>query len=143
MSLSREPIYAALFARLQAVPGLVTVSRRLKHWHDVPPADQPSLYQSQQGESTTTTSGQPTIWRLSVDLYLYARAPDGDTSSAPILNPLLDAIENALKPDNPVTNTCTLGGLVQYARISGRIETDEGSLGDQAVAIIPIEILVT
>jgi hypothetical protein len=36
----------------------------------------------------------------------------------------------------------TLGGLVNYCRIEGDIETDEGLLGEQAVAIIPVSILV-
>ena len=31
--------------------------------------------------------------------------------------------------------------MVQHASIAGKIETDEGVLGDQAVAIIPVEIL--
>jgi len=34
-----------------------------------------------------------------------------------------------------------LANLVRHARIEGRIETDEGVLGDQAVAVIPVEIL--
>jgi hypothetical protein len=32
---------------------------------------------------------------------------------------------------------------VKHCWISGAIETDEGVLGGQAVAIVPIEILVT
>jgi hypothetical protein len=31
--------------------------------------------------------------------------------------------------------------MVQHAYIAGKIETDEGVFGDQAVAIIPVEIL--
>ena len=39
------------------------------------------------------------------------------------------------------TGKQTLGGLVHDCRIAGDIETDEGRLGDQAVAIIPIEMM--
>jgi hypothetical protein len=54
----------------------------------------------------------------------------------------LDALEAALAP-SPVTGIQTLGlpGMVRHVTISGKVETDEGVLGDQAVAIVPIEIL--
>src|SRR5579863_5811631 len=41
-------------------------------------------------------------------------APDDVSSPAPLLNPLIDAIESALSPTIP-TNTQTLGGLVEHA----------------------------
>jgi len=31
--------------------------------------------------------------------------------------------------------------MVQHAYIAGKVETDEGVLGDQAIAIVPVEIL--
>ena len=40
--MNRETIHAALFARLSAVPGFVTASRRLKHWSDTPGGEQPA-----------------------------------------------------------------------------------------------------
>ena len=42
-----------------------------------------------------------------------------------------------LAPD-PITNKCTLDGLVQHAWVEGTIETDEGLLGEQGFAMIPI-----
>jgi hypothetical protein len=62
-----------------------------------------------------------------------------------VLNPLLDAIAAALAPTGAdlVAGAQTLGGLVKHCWISGAIETDEGALGGQAVAIVPVEILVT
>ena len=59
-----------------------------------------------------------------------------------VLNPLLDAVEAALAPD-PVGHVQTLGGLVSHCWIAGRIQTDEGVPGGQAVAIVPVEILVS
>ncbi|MCL2658772.1 MAG: hypothetical protein FWD62_15455 [Betaproteobacteria bacterium] len=140
--IAREPIYTALFERLRSIPGLVICSRRLRHWADVSAGEQPALFQAQKGETPQFETGQPGAWRLSLDLYLYVKAP---TSEAPAqyLNPLLDAICAVFEPENPITNRCTLGGLVHYARIAGQIETDEGTLGDQAVAVVPIEILTT
>jgi hypothetical protein len=136
----REPIYAALYARIAAAAGFKTISRRLRHWDDVPQGDQPAMFMAQKSESVSTTPGLPSVSVMAVDVYIYAHT-QGDKTIAPgtILNPLLDAVVGALAPD-PITNKCTLGGLVQHAWIDGTIETDEGVLGDQAVCVIPITI---
>lgn len=141
--MNREAIYAALFQRLSAVPGLVTTSRRLRHWTDVAAPEQPALFQVQKEESVEQRPGLPPKRRLSVELYLYANSgADPAVAPAQLLNPLVDAVEAALAPDTPVAAGQTLGGLVAHAWIEGRIETDEGALGDQAVAIVPVSILV-
>lgn len=137
--MTREPIYAALFALLSDIPGVVLSSRRLRHWTDVPPEEQPALFVTQGNEQADTLTGQPTKWLLSVDVYIYANTANGSPST--ILNPIIDSVVDALMPITG--NIQTLGGLVSYCRVSGQIETDEGLLGDQAVAIIPIEILAT
>lgn len=139
--INREAIYAALFAKLATAASFVTTSRRLKHWNDVPIEQQPALFQAQRNEVAVTTHGQPTKWTLNLDVYVYVRT-DGEQTPAPLLNPLLDAIEAALAP-NAVETVLSLGGLVHHCRIEGAIETDEGTLGDQAVAIIPVTILVS
>lgn len=139
--MNREAIYQALFDKLAIVPGLKTKSRKLKHWTDVPAAQQPALFQAQRSESAVTTNGTATRWTLNVDVYVYVNTA-GSTSPATKLNNLLDAIETALAPDNPIRNTNTLGGLVVHCRIDGTVETDEGNLGDQAVAIIPVVIFL-
>lgn len=136
--MTREPIYAALFSLLSNSASFNTKSRRLKMWPDVNKADQPAIFQIQKNEQAVTVTNMPTRWTLKVDVYLYANTSDHTQSPSQILNPLLDAITAALKPAG---ENQTLGGLVSYCRIAGAIETDEGVLGDQSVAIIPIEIL--
>ena len=138
----REPIYAALFALVASAASFVTIGRRLRHWSDVGAAEQPALFMTQKSENAEERRPLPVKWRASVDLYLYAQAPDELTSPATVLNPLLDAVEAALAPD-PVGHVQTLGGLVSHCWIAGRIQTDEGVLGGQAVAIIPVEVLVS
>lgn len=138
----RETIYAALFAKLAASASFVTTSRRLKHWSDVATNQQPALYMAQKSEAAATTRGQPTRWTLSVDVYIYVRT-DGGQTPGPLLNALLDAVTAAIAPDNAIENVQTLGGIVEHCWIEGSIETDEGTLGDQAVAIVPIYILAT
>ena len=141
----REPIYAALFALLSGAAPFVTASRRLRHWDAVDPAEQPALFQVQKRETAKEAEGSPTVWRAEIDIYLYCQAPDDETAPSTVLNPLLDAIEAALVPSGAdlAIGTQSLGGLVKHCWIAGAIETDEGALGGQAVAIIPIEILVT
>lgn len=137
--MTREPVYAALFALLSGATSFVTASRRLRHWSDVGPAEQPALFVVQKSETAERKAGLPAKWHALVDIYVYAHAPDDETAPATVLNPLLDAIETALAPQGAVQ---TLGGLAAHAWIAGKIETDEGVLGGQTVAIVPVEILV-
>lgn len=140
--IQREPIYAEIFALLQAIPGVVTCSRILKHWADVPAEQQPALYLAQKSERQQTTTGEPTLHYLSAEIYVYVRT-DGDKVPGTELNRLLDSIDT-LFPQNPNSGLQTLNAAgVQWARVDGTIETDEGTLGQQAVAIVPILILAT
>jgi hypothetical protein len=141
--ISREPIYAALFGRLETAADFAVVDRRLRHWSDVAPPEQPAQLMAQKTElANVRTLGAPTVRTLAVDLYVYAHSSDPYLAPATVLNPLLDAVEAALAP-SATTGVQDLGlpGQVQHAYISGKIETDEGVLGDQAVAIVPVEIL--
>ena len=139
--MNREPIYAALFAKVSAIPGLVTVSRRLRHWDDVPDVEQPALFQVQKRELQVPRKGLPAKVTFECELYLYANSGnDMSTTPATLINPLMDAIEQALKPD--VNGFQTLGGTVSHCWIEGEILGDEGYLGPQGVQIIPVKILV-
>jgi len=132
----REQILAALADRLKSVGGIATFDRRLRHWEEVPPAEQPALFMLAAGQTVESTGrGLPAL-RVNVNLYLYSRT-DGPDSQ----NDLLDALDDALEPDDGECEN-TLGGLVESCRIEGQIETDEGLLDRQSVAIVPIVILV-
>jgi hypothetical protein len=147
----REAIWAAmfaLFAPLLASAGgpFQTISRRARHWgSDTNPW--PALYQLQRHEKPITNErGLPTKWELEGSLYIYAKneinAAGGDSGGGQILNPLLDAVENALRPLPVLGNVQALGGLVSRVFIDGIVEVDEGNLDFQAVAIIPVRIIV-
>lgn len=138
--MNREAIYAALFALVSPVSGFVTVSRTLRHWNDVSPSEQPALFQAQGSQlpGSPPAPGGPRSWALDAKLYLYANK-DG-LSPGEVINPLVDAIAALFDP-TAIGGPQTLGGRVQWVRIEGAIETDEGNLGSQAVVIIPIKIL--
>ena len=141
--ITREPIYAALFARVAGAADFVTAGRRLRHWSGMAPAEQPALFMTQKSEvASVKTLGAPAVWTLLVEFYLYANSSDPYLSPATVLNPLVDAVEAALAPA-ATTGLQDLGlpSMVQHAMIAGKIETEEGVLGDQAIAIIPVEIL--
>ncbi|MGH6990168.1 MAG: hypothetical protein ACREFD_14675 [Stellaceae bacterium] len=143
--MTREPIYGALFALIQSAAGFATASRRLRHWSDVAAIEQPALFMVQKSETAEQQRGLPAKWSCDVDLYLYCHAPDETSAPTTILNPLLDAVEAALMPlsgEDLAINTRTLGGLAYRAFINGKIETDEGTLGGQSVAIVPVRILI-
>ena len=134
--MNREAIYSALWAKLEALDGFVTKSRKLLHWNDVKGYDQPALFMAQGDMQVVTTTGQETKWLLRVDVYLYVQ-------TAPIMNPLIDAVCNTVNAVHPITGKTALvvdGADVEYCRVEGTVETDEGTLGNQAVCIIPIMI---
>ena len=145
MNTARETIYAALFTQVSTAAGFTTKSRRLRHWDDVRAEEMPALFQTQITENAEQRRGVPGKWSLHAQLWVYvSTAAQQDPTVVPsqLLNPLLDAIEYALRPDDVANSVCTLGGLVSHCWISGQIETSEGLLGDIEVAVIPIEILV-
>jgi len=141
MYVDREQIYDALFQLIGQAPGINLKARRLRHWADVPDSQQPALFMLQRNETPLQVTNMPPRWKLNVELYLYAKTQDINEAPSAILNPIIDYVDRALAPINGMENQ-TLGGLVHYCRISGALQTDEGLLGDQAVVIIPVEIMV-
>jgi hypothetical protein len=139
----REAIYQALWILGAGAGNFASANRRLRHWSDVAPAEQPALFMSEKGgHAVIKALGAPIAWTLYADFYIYVHSSDPYAAPAMILNPLLDALEQALAP-SAATGIQNLGLplMVQHAYIAGKIETDEGVLGDQAIAIVPVEIL--
>jgi hypothetical protein len=152
MMQSRESLYAAIFAKFAGLTfssggktAFGYTSRRLYHWEDLEMADFPAMMQVQTREVVKQTRGLPPKWTLEMLLYIYVRTEaqqDDSVIPSQLLNPIMDAIDLALKPDDLKAGTCTLGGLVSHAWISGPVETSEGNLGDLEVAVVPLDIVV-
>jgi len=139
----REKIYTALWALGANAARFASANRRLRHWTDVAPAEQPALFMSEKGgQAAIKKLGAPIVWTLYAEFYIYAHSSDPYLAPATILNPLIDAFEAALAP-SPTSGIQNLGlpQMVQHAYISGKVQTDEGVLGDQGIAIVPVEIL--
>jgi hypothetical protein len=142
---SREVITAALWDRLAAIPGLRTTGRKPKDRDQVSASDCPALFLGVGSSAVVAELGQYPLWRLEFVAYLHVY--DGSVAGpSEQLNSYLDAIEAALargpgdEPGMGTGTATTLGGTVHAARVSS-VETDEGSFGDRAVALVTIEVM--
>lgn len=128
-------------ASAQLVTGFQTSGRRLKMWQDV--SAQPAIFLHEAEEEIEYPQGIRPVHTLHVETYLYSKAGQNpDIAPATALNNMLEALEAALAPDDPASGRFTLGGIVFWCRISGQIEKDPGDLDGQAIAMVPIEIIV-
>lgn len=149
-TLTREGIASALFTLLQTIPGVLTFSRRLAHYSEVPPDQQPAVYLTSGPQvPTQDASGLPTRWTFHFMVVIYVTNANDQAVPSTGINNLLDALEAVLRPTTfqgppgfPGT-VQVLGdttGRIRHAWISGPIETDEGMFGDQAFAYLPLEV---
>ena len=121
--------------------GFLTFSRRLKKWQDV--TSQPALFLRDAPEEVEYPNIILQRLTMKAEIWIYSNAGQ-DSSIAPStgLNNLLDAVQLALSPDDVMTQRFTLGGLVEWCRISGKIEKEPGDLDGQAIAVADVEITV-
>lgn len=142
--MNREAIAEALFAKLKTVNGITTFSRRLRHWGCVPTGEQPSCFLSAGGEVYRhNLRGIPAVVEMDYSIYFYAQSNDSLLPQT-LQNNFLDGLDGILKPDSSMPEyALTLGGLVSDVRIDGKIETDEGLLGEQVVVIVPLKVIAT
>lgn len=157
--LDREALFVALFDRLKTItdPAVRLFSRKLLDFDAACAAEQPAIYLVKGPEEISKPErSQPPAWKLLGEIHVYCRN-DGDPNAAPStqLNQLLTAIEGALqrqpdegfKPGQPYAQSndwwTTLDGLCSHCWISGPVLVGEGGIADQAVAVVPIEILAT
>lgn len=139
--INREPIYTALYELFRPIKNFRTVSRRMKLWTELQPGQMPALFMVQGNAEAQQKGGLPTLWVLDVSLILYTYQADENASPMPAMNDLLDGVEAALAPDDPISNRLTLGGLVSHVWIEGTVEVYEGAIASHTVAIVPLRIL--
>lgn len=142
MRASRESVYAALFAILQGAYAWESCSRRLQNLQDVQPEAFPAAFQLQGTQKLTYQGDVPTVGEWQAQWLLYAESTDTTVAPSTQLNTLVDAVLSALQPSAGPVLRNTLGGLVEYVAADGDIDIFEGVLGDRAIAVIPIRILV-
>lgn len=141
MNAPREQVMQALFSLLSANYNWVSSYRRFKMWDEVPPELRPCLIMIEHNESGTGGSRNLTpITTLNINLIIYANTKDADAPAA-ILNPILDAVDFALRPDNIMDGKLKLGGLVDHVWREGQTIKVMGDDDGDGILIIPIKIL--
>ena len=138
--MSREAIYAALFARISGAAAFATATRRVKDYAAVDQATQPAILLAELGEKWPEPGVPPQAVTLRARLYIYCESNDPTAPVSTAINTLLDAVVEALAPPD-IEERQTLGGLVYHAGIAGEVTIAEG-LSGQSEVTIPVEILL-
>ncbi|MBI3446186.1 MAG: hypothetical protein HY055_12705 [Magnetospirillum sp.] len=141
---SRNAAASALLDFLLAAPGLKDVIKtsgnHLIHWKDLQHQGHcPALFVPDTDSHPKGDWGSANAWHLDYEVWVYTYAGKADGSAQRARNDLIDAIDQAIRPD-PIAKRCTLGGKVGDCRISGTVKTDGALLGAQSFALIPVTI---
>lgn len=114
-----------------------SISNRLRLWGDVAPDQQPSAFLVTHRETDEYRGLGLLRRRLELGIWCYCRS-DSEPGS-PLLDTMMEAFEKAFAvSDDPSTNSNTLGGLVYWCRIEGRVFKDPGDIDNQAMLIVPL-----
>lgn len=115
------------------------VSNRLQLWADVPVDNQPAAFIVTHRESDERRGLGLLRRRLEVGIWCYSRSDSAP--GMPDLDIMMGAFEAAfIQPDNNSTNENTLGGLVYWCRLEGRVFKDPGDIDNQTLMIVPIVV---
>jgi hypothetical protein len=139
LTLSEPASETAIASELTA--GFLTFGRRLKYWDQV--KAQPALFLLGGDEEFEYQQTVLQVQQMTADVVIYSKVgTDAEATPESELNNLLDAVQAAFAPDDPMQQRFTLGGLVYWCRLAGKVLKWTGDGGPQAVAIAPVEIYV-
>ena len=114
-----------------------TVSNRLRLWADVASDQQPAAFLVTHRETDEYRNLGLLRRRLELGVWCYSRSDS--TPGGPQLDTMMEAFEAAfIKPDDFSTNSNTLGGLVYWVRIEGKVFKDPGDIDNQTFLIVPL-----
>ena len=152
-----EHVFAAVFALADKVVWgpdgeptkfkMLTKSRRLKLFNEVPSESQPALYQTEHDEDELPKTGTGGKTILGVSWFIYF-TPGGDPSAVPTItaNRIMGAVRRALRPITAdpgfYDRRNSLGGLVYSVRVEGKVFKDPGDIDNQGLLIVPIRIIM-
>jgi len=149
--MTREPIFAALFAlgqtirwtdpRTQATVSFGYSNRRIQTSDQIPGELTPALLQGVGPEDFKAAPGLPAKRILSANWLIYYKPYLTPVTTDPLTNAILDGVEAVFVPDS-VSGDVTLGGLVAHAWIEGEVFKAAGDLNDQAMIVVPIKLLI-
>lgn len=147
---TREQVLNAILAQIQALTFNVaingqttwqTTGRRLRLWNAVPPEEQPAAFLVEHEEHDEYRGLGLDRRRLNPRVWCYARTDDPSIVGGTYINTMLETFEAKFAPsgaDNFSHQANTLGGLVYFVRMEGRVFKDPGDIDSQALLIVPL-----
>jgi hypothetical protein len=146
VAVTRETAIEALFTALKSAYAFGEATRRLDSPDTIARRGVPGLGLVVHSESYVRSSPNlPPKRKMLVKAIIYIDASGDEYANVipdAVLNPIKDAFDAALKPDNQVTGNCTLGGVVYSAIINGEVIQAPGDKTGKGLAVMPIEILL-
>lgn len=145
---TREQVYSAVLSRVATmtfgapINGQTTwlqTSRRLQLWNVVDP--QPAAFLVAHEEHDEYRGLGLDRRRLNLRVWCHARTDNPTDVGSVYLNTMLDAFDQTFGPssqDDFSRGSNTLGGLVYFCRMEGRVFLDPGDIDGQALMIVPL-----
>jgi hypothetical protein len=141
---TREQVMNTLLDLLAGSGEFATVGRRNRSPESFSPATTPALMVVKHSESSVRQSPNlPAKRTLNIRAIIYIDVGD-DENAIPesIINNLLEGFDAVMKPDDPGTGKCTLGGLVYSAMIDGDDVEAPGDVTGKGLAIVSIKVIL-
>lgn len=141
--ITREQAVEALFTRLRQSGAFVTATRRNRAPESFTATQTPALVLVTHSETYTQPAPSQPVRNMMLTAIVYCDC-GGDDNAIPDqeLNDALDAIDQALVPDDFQAERCTLGGLVFVAQIEGKVIRAPGDVTGKSVALVPIKLVL-
>lgn len=139
---TREAAIEALFAKLSPLVTAGRATRRLYNPETFCKPGETALFLITHHETYSRPApNSPRKLVLDVSAIIYVNVSN-DLNAIPdaVLNPIEDAVDNALAPDNTPTGMCTLSGTVYSCIINGEVTRAPGDKTGQGLAVIPIQL---
>lgn len=147
---SRVAVYNALFARLNGLPGFSTYTQKAVLPTDVTTQNSP-LISLLHGNGEDKYDGhrlEKREWTAYVVIYFLKT--DLTVPGSTIIDPLIDAVYDALQPDNQLQNVLVLRDpitgqqLASWVRIEGTTVVENGDTDTEGLGgcLIPVKMLV-
>ncbi|RBP03809.1 hypothetical protein DFR50_14257 [Roseiarcus fermentans] len=144
MATTREQAIEALFATLSSAYPFGAATRRLAAPEQLATPGKPGfglvVHHEAYHRPNLNVPPRRTLTALAVIYVATGANPNGVPDA--LLNPIKDAFDAALAPDNVQTGTCTLGGLVFACGIRGDVVQAPGDKTGAGLAVIPIDIVL-
>jgi hypothetical protein len=137
-----EPIYAALWSIVSALPAFNYTTRRPVVPTNLSDGQFPALMMDQGDiEIINEGDGGGAKITMPVNLLIYTNT-GSDPNAVPVsaANDLLDTVRAAIWPSIPGARQ-TLGGLAHSVFVSGKVEVFEGNQGQHCIVILPVTII--